>query len=469
MSSSKIAVHGHFYQPDRVNPFTGLIANDWGAITSTDGKYKNWNEVIFHQCYKPLADQGIFSKISFDLFRSLADWMEGYDNQTYKVIINQVQQAKQIYGIENVFASPWVHSILPLLSHHDLITNLTWGIADFEKRFGFKPSAFWLPETAINKTVAETLTALGIRLIILAPWQAREHINTNKLYRIQTESNQPLICAFFNRDMSQAVSFNNQIMQKPENFIEAVIQKTNVKQFGLIASDGERYGHHLRGGEKFLDTFFNSLIQEGYAITIPQVQAESSEFLQPVKIIEKSSWSCTHGNLQRWQGDCPCSYDEGHQMRVSGAWKAALSTAVNRLAHEQDAILQSFSAMLVIDCQKAVQDYVHVLLGNKTWAQFVKDHAAKRLSRAEEHIVKVLMTIQQHKLTTFTSCAFFFCDLDRPEPRIVIQHAKYTIELLRQIGREHDAERLENEFVAHIEHIKSHFSTVTGKDVYYEQ
>jgi len=40
--------------------------------------------------------------------------------------------------------------IMPLANCRDKITQVKWGIRDFEYRFGRLPEGMWLPETAVD-------------------------------------------------------------------------------------------------------------------------------------------------------------------------------------------------------------------------------------------------------------------------------------------------------------------------------
>ena len=70
-SYNYLSVHAHFYQPPREDPFTGLIPDEAGAEP-----FKNWNERIFANCYLPNIKLGNFSKLSFNVGPTLANWME---------------------------------------------------------------------------------------------------------------------------------------------------------------------------------------------------------------------------------------------------------------------------------------------------------------------------------------------------------------------------------------------------------
>ena len=57
-----LCIHGHFYQPPRENPFSGIIPEEVGAAP-----YPNWNARIHAECYQPNAELGNFERISFNV------------------------------------------------------------------------------------------------------------------------------------------------------------------------------------------------------------------------------------------------------------------------------------------------------------------------------------------------------------------------------------------------------------------
>ena len=77
------------------------------------------------------------------------------------------------------------HIIMPLASERDALTQIRWGIADFEHRFGRKPEGMWLAETAVSRNVLDLMAAEGIKFTILAPHQCA------RVRKLATGNSQP--------------------------------------------------------------------------------------------------------------------------------------------------------------------------------------------------------------------------------------------------------------------------------------
>ena len=70
-------------------------------------------------------------------------------------------------------------------------TEVLWGIADFEHRYGRRPKGMWLAETAADTASLEALAEAGIEFTILAPEQIKAGIRPigAKVYRRVNQSN----------------------------------------------------------------------------------------------------------------------------------------------------------------------------------------------------------------------------------------------------------------------------------------
>src|SRR5512140_3638531 len=184
MEKLAFSVHGHFYQPPREDPLSGEIPIEPGAAP-----YRNWNERINAHCYRPNAELGNFERISFNVGPTLMEWMAKNDPETLSRIVEQERRNLDKFGVGNGMAQAYNHTILPLASPQDKVTQVRWGIADFEYHFGHEPQGMWLPETAADDETLWVLADCGIECTILAPWQAApvegETLDPTHPYQIQ--------------------------------------------------------------------------------------------------------------------------------------------------------------------------------------------------------------------------------------------------------------------------------------------
>jgi alpha-amylase/alpha-mannosidase (GH57 family) len=181
-SNRSIVVHGHFYQPPRENPWLEEI-----EVQDSAAPYHDWNQRITAECYGPnsaarlVTDQGgvidvinNYAKISFNVGPTLLSYLERHASSVYRKILeaDRVSAAAR-GGHGNAIAQAYNHAILPLSSPRDRRTQVRWGIADFERRFGRRPEGMWLPECAVDEATLCSLADEGIAFTILAPGSTR--------------------------------------------------------------------------------------------------------------------------------------------------------------------------------------------------------------------------------------------------------------------------------------------------------
>ncbi|MGZ5473420.1 MAG: DUF3536 domain-containing protein, partial [Thermoanaerobaculia bacterium] len=152
-----IAIHGHFYQPPRENPWLEAVETQDSAFP-----YHDWNARITAECYEPNATARIldaddrilgivnnYASISFNFGPTLLSWLEAASPDTYAAILEADRVSLERYsGHGCAIAQAYNHIILPLANPRDKHTQVRWGVRDFEQRFGRRPEAMWLPETA---------------------------------------------------------------------------------------------------------------------------------------------------------------------------------------------------------------------------------------------------------------------------------------------------------------------------------
>lgn len=416
-------IHGHFYQPSREDPLTEQIPVEEGAAP-----YNNWNERIHAECYRPNAALGNFEKLSFDAGPTLLRWMEAHDPETYRKILAQDRANVEKYGVGNAMALPYHHTILPLGSYRDKVTQVSWGIADFTHRFGRKPQGMWLPETAVDMETLVVLAERGIEFTILAPWQVDDaRLDFTHPYRVVLPGGLSIAVFFYHPHLSSGVSFRPEVTGNAEAFIASELlpafSQNAYPQLVLVASDGELYGHH----KPFRDVFLSHLLNGASARariqpTFPARWLREHRAGRPVSIRENTSWSCHHGIL-RWKEECACARD--------GRWKVHLRRALDRLAERLDQLyFQQVSAYLV-DPWELRHQYGLVLTGQARLEEVIHEAARRRLPAPVTRQIALLLRAQFERQRMFTSCGWFFEDFDRIEPKNNLAYAAQAVAFTR--------------------------------------
>ena len=176
-----ICIHGHFYQPPRENPWLEAV-----ELQDSAAPYHDWNARITAECYAPNSVSRIldeqnriiklvnnYAKMSFNFGPTLLSWLAENSPAVYEAILAADRESvKKFSGHGSAIAQPYNHMIMPLANRRDRVTQLAWGIRDFETRFKRRPEGMWLPETAVDLETLELLADFGVRFTILAPHQA---------------------------------------------------------------------------------------------------------------------------------------------------------------------------------------------------------------------------------------------------------------------------------------------------------
>ena len=424
-----LCVHGHFYQPPREDPFTGAVPREFGAEP-----FHDFNEKIAAECYRPNAELGNFGRMSFDLGPTLASWLERHDHATYRRIVAQERAHHARHGRGNALAHVYSHAILPLASERGKRVQVAWGLADFRHRFGHEPEGMWLAETAADTDSLRVLADFGVRFTVLAPWQAAEPIDPTEPYWVHLGDGRRMAAFFYHGELSGRVSFDAGLTSNADSFghrdlpyhLNPQKDADGESQLILVATDGELYGHHQVFRDKFLAHLLKvSAPAQGFEVTSLGRYLEAHPPRREVRLAEPTSWSCHHG-VERWRGDCECTDGDG-------SWKWHLHHAQTRLAAELDGRYDATAEKLVRDPRLAEEEYIRVRLGVETFDSFWGRHA--RCPRIGPRRMSALLDAQYWRHLMFASCAWFFEDLDRIEPRNAIACALRALRKAQTVHR----------------------------------
>jgi alpha-amylase/alpha-mannosidase (GH57 family) len=465
-----VIVHAHCYQPPREDPWLETVEAEPSALPDHD-----WNARIDRECYArlgacevraanprarprdPDAHHGLarivnlYAWCSFDVGATLCEWLDAEAPATLAAMVAGDRASVARWGHGNAIAAPYHHVILPLASRRDKVTEVRWGIADFTRRFGRAPEGMWLPECAADDETLEVLADEGIRFTILAPYQVPEAAGHRGFpVRWEGSGGRSLAIVPYDGSLAGEVAFGG-LLRDAESLAERLAPHAHPNAdprhgaapcVTTLATDGETFGHHHRGGDATLAAALARVRGWPRArLTNAAALVASHPPDKVVSLVSPSSWSCAHG-VERWRSDCGCRLD--HQARTSQRWRRPLREALTWLAERCHGVFEREGVELFRDDPWAVRDGYGTVVAQDgdALAQFVRAQLRAdagvsdagvsgdgvsiddRVRRARE-----LLELQRAVLRTFTSCAWFFDDVARIEARQVLRYAARALEL----------------------------------------
>lgn len=491
MTERYLCVHGHFYQPPRQNPWLEELEAEASAAP-----FHDWNERITAECYAPNAAARIvdgegrlleihntYTQISFNFGPTLLAWLEKAEPTTYQQIIaaDRLSRANR-GGHGNAMAQAYNHVIMPLANRRDKVTQVVWGIGDFQSRFGRLPEGMWLPETAVDLETLDILAQHGMRFTILSPFQAKRVrmprdktwsdasnglIDPSRPYRCRLRSGREIALFFYDGPIAKAIAFDG-VLARGEMLIERLMggfhDERNHTQLVHVATDGETYGHHHRFGEMALAYALSTMARKNLA-TLTNYGQYLERFPpdQLVEIAENTSWSCAHG-IERWRSDCGCQ--TGGEPGWHQRWRQPLREALDWLRDQLAQLFEDEGRKLLNDPWAARDSYITVILdrSHASVERFFQQQARRRLSDAEVIQALKLLEMQRHALLMYTSCAWFFAEISRIETVQMLAYAARAIQLAREVA----GLELEPGFLERLAAAPSNLPQFTenGRDVY---
>ena len=388
-----VCVHGHFYQPPRENPWLETV-----EVQDSAAPYHDWNDRITAECYAPNGASRItdkqnkiirivnnYGRMSFNFGPTLLSWLADKAPRTYRMILDADKTSAARYsGHGSALAQVYNHIIMPLASERDAITQIRWGIADFEHRFGRRPEGMWLAETAVNRAVLDLLAREGILFTVLAPvqcarvrklpqWDGTERRGADATppvplpwtetpnatcdpthpYTVNLDGGRSIAVFFYDGPASRAIAFEG-LLNSGEDFGGRLLRgfhipgpgEADTAQLSHVATDGESYGHHHKHGEMAL-SYAMHWIDEGKQANLTNY----GEFLDrfppawEAEVAENTSWSCAHG-VERWRSNCGCN---GGKPGWNQEWRKPLREALDYLRDATGPLAERLAQPLLKD------------------------------------------------------------------------------------------------------------------------
>jgi alpha-amylase/alpha-mannosidase (GH57 family) len=455
MTDLTLCIHGHFYQPPRENPFTGIIPIEPGAEP-----FKNFNEKIYAECYKPNAELGNFELISFNFDPMLAAWLKAHFPSTHSRIVTSDQYHQRIFGVGNSLTQAYNHTILPLATHRDKITQISWGIADFCHRFGHSPEGMWLPEMAVDIDTLVAMESRGLRYTILCPHQVRypngDWVDTKYPYFIRLPSGRQFTIFLRDEELSNRLAFDPGLTEDASHFARWCRNTIQAEQgIFILATDGETFGHHQQHRQHFLQSLLRSEASKvGLQVGTPAGYLRHHLPTREVMLIENTAWSCAHG-VARWSTGCSCT--PGNQ-----EWKSRLRTAFDRLSSGIDALYQSECLKWIPKPWELRSSYINVMLGDIDGPELLQRFSSSAIPKTIRIRLLRLLEAERYCQAMYTSCGWFFEDLSRIETRNIVGYASMAIEQVQLATGIDLSTSFRNDLAA----AKSWITDETGRDIY---
>lgn len=462
-----IIIHGHFYQPPREDPWLEEV----GAQPSA-APYHDWNARVEAECYRTVAAARVPGEggrireilntlrfISFNFGPTLLEWMERAAPETYDSILEADRWSRGANGGHgNAMAQAYHHSILPLATRRDKVTEVRWGMEDFRRRFGRDPVGMWLPETAVDGETLDVLAQEGIAFTVVAPHQVQAVPEGGLPGLYRTPGGRSIALFVYDGPISHDVAFG-QLLRNADVWADRLTAPASVgaphPQLRVVATDGETYGHHHRFGEMALAAVIRALQAR------PGVRMENfasflahSPLRQEVTLVEPTSWSCAHG-VERWRRECGCKMDPGRHTQQR--WRRGLRDAMERLASGIHLRFEREAPGLVGNPWEARNEYGRVVSGSETLGEFLGRRMPRPSSRADRTRAAELLEMERNALRIFTSCGWFFDDLAGIEPVQILRYAARALDLAGEEGGE-----LEEGFLAVLK--KAHSNETPSRD-----
>jgi alpha-amylase/alpha-mannosidase (GH57 family) len=434
-----IIIHGHFYQPPRESPWTGIIPSEPSAAP-----FPNWNERILSECYVANAHAQImegtvvyvrnnYEALSFNFGPTLCSWLQSHGKSAYRAIRRADELSRQRHdGHGNAIAQSYSHSILPLLDARGRELQIAWGIDDFAARFGRRPEGMWLPECAVNAETLASVARAGVRFVLLGGDQgqfSRPGRDAGPFLWQQGELK--LAVLRFDRALSGAIAFTDMMRDGAAcgRMLADCALEIEPGQALLVATDGETFGHHKRTGAAELARAIK-LLEAHDEVVI----TNCSEFLAShpatgsFEIYSPSAWSCPHG-VERWRSNCGCRLDRYSDQ----SWRGPMRAAMDFVRSHGDAVYDRFAAPLVADSWAALKEAGCLFVDPSAALQeeFFLRHPAKD-EAAREQLLR-LFEMERAAYAALTSCAWFFDDFGGLEGRVALRWAARAIELAAEL------------------------------------
>ncbi|HEX2909692.1 MAG TPA: DUF3536 domain-containing protein [Chloroflexia bacterium] len=523
-SPAQVCIHAHFYQPPRDNPFTGAIPDEPGAEpfhnfnekinaecyrpNALAGNFETisfnvgptlatWIEKNDPETYRRIIEADRTNYARFGFGNAMA---QNYNHVILPLCSPEDARLQIEWGIKDFMrrfghapegmwlaetgASTWVLDLLAQAGIKFVILA-PWQ-ADFATVETINPREWSLLQSKLRQEMidrwrAEAQVKLNHQNLTLEEREKRvkeisytvpslpnrvpEPFDVTEPYLVELNEGRSIIVFFYNGKLSGDVSFNQQATANANRFahdwlqpeLNAEKQCRSEAQLLMIATDGELYGHHQSYRDLFLQHLTRvSVATAGMQLTFPSLYMRQHPPTRRIRIHDRSSWSCHHG-IERWSNGCYCTPGDS-------SWKKVLRQACDLLRDEVDRVYYQHGKRLFKDPTAAARDFLYVWQGVEPEGEFLARHLKQGITAkpATQRMAMRLLQAQGYKHQMYTSCAWFFEDIDRIEPKNALAAASIIFRLLNRLLRPH----LQTDFETILALARSQNTGLNGAQLY---
>lgn len=270
---------------------------NWGNflhIYQPADQQKDILEAIVTQSYRPIISHIVNTsnvRVTFNITGAL---LELFDKHGYQDLISMLKQAGEEGKIEFTSSLKY-HGFLPLLEEEDIVRQIK--INDETNSFylgkAYKPKGFFPPEMGYDPKIIPIVESLGLEWILLdeiALCGEPGKVDYTKIYKIKDSK---LKVLFRERRLSNLIM--SAVVRSKETLKEAMKEDLSSSRYVVTAMDGETFGHHRPGLEKFLFDIFDT--KDFNLMTLSDLFSEKCEVVEIFPV--KSTWASSKEDIER--------------------------------------------------------------------------------------------------------------------------------------------------------------------------
>ncbi len=263
-------------------------------IYQPSGQQPDILEAVVVQSYRPILE-AIKNQRNVSLSLNInGSLLELFDKYGYRDLIETLKNLLDEGRLEITGCAKY-HAFLPLLEKDEIIRQIKLNDETNKFFFGssYKPKGFFPPEMGFREDLAQIVSELGFKWIILdeiAFGGQTEKVDYKKIYKIR---NSNLLVFFRERRLSNLIM--SALIRTPKALKQTMQKDFASGKYLITAMDGETFGHHRPGLQNLLPELFATREFEFIKISdIPKYFKETIE----VDLV-KSTWASSPEDIQK--------------------------------------------------------------------------------------------------------------------------------------------------------------------------